>query len=170
METKGDLIVSKLEEQLKELTLRKAKVDLLKDLKEITETYLQDTPLHEKQEAASEVKEIVKGLFESVIDSLENSKEISALSKGGDFSEEEVSLLKTLLNKVKQTTSKSLSQEEEAFKAKFSSFLNKRVKFNAPAGKVNKGLIIDLQAPFVLIEDDLGEIVKYLPETVYIYP
>lgn len=176
--------MSKLDDQIKELNLRKTKVECLaavnKSLKDVTEKY---------KDAGAEVKALIKGFIDAQINMVEEGVSPNILEPG--FSAEEVSVLKQMINKIiskgatkpvavaKPVENNAFSKEPvtetsravaeandhhaKADKIRFalqnSHLSNKRVKVE-DGDASSEGVVVGIDAPNIIVKTDNGLILK----------
>lgn len=180
--------MSLLEQQIKELQLKKKKVDLYK-------LFLEELVTHPKKNEFSEVSEEVlaelKAFVDSQIDKIENGTTKEATKGPVELSDEDKALLLTIARRAKervvpnhstfasdeditvpkapakrpQQNPKARNQDMITFAQEHRHLDRKRVTVHTPQGDVG-GIVVGAIAPHLIVKTDTGHEVPVSPENI----
>ncbi len=167
--------MSKIDEQIKELMLKKRRVELLKTILH----FVSATPSEDEfSEVRVEVVDLVKSFVDSTISMIEDAGKSSnpyLENEQASLSLEEISVLKEMVQKLKskspgraEAATSTFSEETEptdplSFAQKYRHFDSKRVRVQTATGPV-LATVVGLNTPQILVKTDTGYTVGFPPK------
>lgn len=168
--------MSKIDTELKDLLLRKQKIDYIRYVIDLLKGDTKCIDFKEVQkDVLARVEPFLNELVASIEDNLATSK--NETSQNNTFTEDETGILKVLAQKAKpkvedvKSVNKTFSETPVSNQEKINFGLNNRhlanakVVVNDPKNPLT-GLVVGLDAPFVIIKTDAGPTIKVPVEKV----
>lgn len=162
--------MSKIDEQIQQLFLKKKKIDFLNHILDSAKKY----DHKDYKEVKDDVISILDGFIQSSIESIESDKEIAKSSIESQVSEEDYQILKTMIDKVKSKKSKpkdspyekskevkdnkqyTQPQDKLSFAMDNRHLANKEVSVANDQNMIIKGKVVGLDAPHVVVKTEAG--------------
>lgn len=176
--------MSKIDAQIQDLLLKKKKVELLKLLvsqvapQDMPDGLVNDDPY---KEVRPEITGLVKSFVDAQIEMIEESKQTGDLKEQLEFSQDEIKVLKEMVNKlvskapVKQAVNQNVfgdgsdnePKDPLSFAQKYRHLDSKRVRFSTKDGDVN-GKVVGLEVPNITVKTDTGYTVQVPPSSIQV--